>query len=87
MQPLQRADWAVVIDRIGSKNRSRIERGCQRASFDATPVDDNAVHQGMDTFNRVICAVGGEVCVTQGGQNRLVTKNVLYIQQADTSLN
>ena len=80
MQPLQRAGWAGATHHVGAKNRFRIERGCQRASFDATPVDDNAVHQGVDTFNRVVCAVASEVRVTQGGQNRLMTKDMLYIQ-------
>ena len=80
MQPLQRADWVVGIDHIGLRSRVQIEGVCQRASFHATPVDDNLVHQGMDTFNRLIGAVGGEMRVTQGGQNRLMTKNMLYIQ-------
>lgn len=80
MQSLQQAGWARAIDRIGARNQFQIETECQRASFDTPPIDDNAVHQGMDAFNRVVCAVGSQMRVTQSGQNRLVTKNMLYIQ-------
>jgi len=52
-------------------------------SFDFPPVDGKAVHQLIDRLCGVMVRDGGQVSVFGGGQDGVVTQDLLYFEQVD----
>jgi len=48
--------------------------------------DGEAIHQGVDQRRGVVPGMRGQVGVSGGGQNGVVTKDLLHFQQVDPGL-
>ena len=53
-------------------------------SFDRSPAQVEAAHQGVDALGGQRLALGGQVGVAVGGEDGVVAQDVLNILQADT---
>ena len=53
-------------------------------SFDRPPLDGEAIHQGVDPIERVMLGLVGEVGVAGGGENAVMTEDLLDLDQIDT---
>ncbi len=55
-------------------------------SVDRPPAEGKAAHQLIDHLLGGVVGMGGEVGVLGGGQNGVVTEDLLYLKQIDTGL-
>jgi hypothetical protein len=53
-------------------------------SFDRPPFDGEAIHQGVDPIQCVMLGLVGEVGVAGGGENAVMTEDLLDLDQIDT---
>ncbi len=50
------------------------------------PFDGEAIHQGVDSIECVVLGLVGEVGVAGGGENAVMTEDLLDLDQIDTGL-
>ena len=53
-------------------------------SFGRPPLDGEAIHQGVDPIECVMLGLVGEVGVAGGGENAVMTEDLLDLDQIDT---
>lgn len=56
-------------------------------SLDFPPVDNKAVHQGIDELAGIAVGIVGQVRITGGSQNAVMTENFLDFKQIDAGFN
>jgi len=49
-------------------------------------VHGEAAHQRIDAYAAVVCGVAGEMGIAAGGQNAVMTQDLLHLQQIDALL-
>ena len=53
----------------------------REGSFDVPPIDDKAIHQGVDELSGVMACVSAQVGVFDGGENGAVAEDFLNLEQ------